>query len=266
MAYIVAQTFLERHSHEFTAVGSVLIALVLAWIVDRVLIRHERRISGELSPSAGTRLRVLRRVTSTAIIVTGVAIALTQFAAVNKAAAALLASGAIAAAVLGFAARQTLANGIAGILIAVAQPIRLGDLVTIEGETGVVEDVRLTYTFLRTADNVRIIIPNERLASSVVRNASLVSATVAVRASVWLPGGADADAAVAALTGALPDSRPRIAEASADGVRIVVSGGEVPVTQRDRSESELYAAALRALRAPADADGRTTAARGEPRS
>jgi small conductance mechanosensitive channel len=259
MPYMVAQTYLERHSHEFTAIASVLISLVLAWVVDRLLIRHERRVSDVLTPATGTRLRILRRVTSTAIIVTGVAIALTQFAAVNRAAAALLASGAIAAAVLGFAARQTLANGIAGILIAVAQPLRIGDLVTFEGETGTVEDVRLTYTFLRTADDVRIVIPNERIASGVLRNASIVSPTVGVQASLWLPRDADAHAVVATLARELPDSRPRIAEVSPDGVRVVLSAAAASATDRERCHGELLDQALAATR-------RTTDAHGEPQT
>ena len=54
--------------------------------------------------------------------------------------------------VVGFAARQTLANAIAGILLAITQPIRIGDLVTFEDETGEVEDVRLTYTYMRLDD------------------------------------------------------------------------------------------------------------------
>ena len=67
--------------------------------------------------------------------------------------------------VVGFAARQTLANGIAGILLAITQPIRIGDLVTFEDETGEVEDVQLTYTYIRLDDGGRLIVPNERLAS-----------------------------------------------------------------------------------------------------
>ncbi len=237
----------------------MLISLILAWVVDRILRRHERYAGDDLSPATGTRLRILRRVTSTAIIVTGVAIALTQFAAVNKAAAALLASGAIVAAVLGFAARQTLANGIAGILIAIAQPLRIGDLVTFEGETGTVEDVHLTYTFLRTSDDVRIVIPNERLASGMLRNASIVSPTVDVQASLWLPRDADAHATVETLARELPDSRPRIAEVSTDGVRIVLRSEASSVADRERCHSELLSDALAATR-------RTTDAAGEPQT
>jgi small conductance mechanosensitive channel len=95
--------------------------------------------------------------------------------------------------VVGFAARQTLANGIAGILLAITQPIRIGDLVTFEGETGTVEDVRLTYTFIRKANDTRLIVPNERLAQSTIENHTVVDPGVQVEVSIWLPHGADVE-------------------------------------------------------------------------
>ena len=88
--------------------------------------------------------------------------------------------------VVGFAARQTLANAIAGILLAITQPIRIGDLVTFEEETGEVEDVRLTYTYIRLDDGRRLIVPNERLAQSSIENHTVVDPRVQVEVSVWL--------------------------------------------------------------------------------
>ena len=98
------------------------------------------------------------------ILLIGIAIALSGFTGISKLATSLLASGAIAAAIIGFAARQTLANFIAGIMLAITQPIRVGDWVTFEGNYGVVEDVSLNHTVLRTATEQRIVIPNEKLA------------------------------------------------------------------------------------------------------
>ena len=106
----------------------------------------------------------MRRLIYAVILLVGVAIALSQFAGVDEIAASLLASGVVAAAIIGFAARQTLANFVAGVMLAITQPIRVGDWVTFEGHYGVVEDVRLNYTILRTAGETRVVIPNERLA------------------------------------------------------------------------------------------------------
>ncbi len=142
----------------------------------------------------------------------------------------MLASSAIAAAVIGFAARQVLANAIAGFVLAITQPLRIGDLVTFEDQTGTVEDVSLTYTWLRTGSDARMIIPNERLASGVLRNDSIRSPTVALEVALWLAPDADEEAAVRALE-ALPDSRVvRIAEVTEQGVRVRRRGpGRGPV-------------------------------------
>ena len=84
------------------------------------------------APETDTRLRFVRRLIYAAILLLGVAIALSQFAGIAKLAASLLASGAIAAAIIGFAARQVLANFVAGIMLAITQPLRVGDWVTFE--------------------------------------------------------------------------------------------------------------------------------------
>ena len=106
--------------------------------------------------------------------------------------------------VVGFAARQTLANAIAGILLAITQPIRIGDLVTFEEETGEVEDMKLTYTYIRLGDGRRLIVPNERLASSSVVNHTIAERRVQVEVSVWLPVDADLDKAMELIA----DERP----------------------------------------------------------
>ena len=114
---------------------------------------------GELSQETDTRLRFLRRLLYAVIILIGCTLALAQFAGLNELAASLLASGAIAAAILGFAARQTLANFIAGIMLAITQPIRVGDWVFLDDHYGVVEDIRLNYTFLRTLGDQQVVDP-----------------------------------------------------------------------------------------------------------
>ena len=83
-----------------------------------------------------TRLRMVRRLVFVAIIIVGLGIALSQFDRLDKLANAVLASSAVVGLVLGFAAQKILANPLAGILLAISQPIRIGDSVTIEDETG----------------------------------------------------------------------------------------------------------------------------------
>jgi len=251
-SHILAETFFQRYDHQLTAALSLIVAFALAWVVDRVILRRATALAvrargGALTPEADTRVRFLRRVVEVTIIVIGVSVALSQFAALDRIAGTILASGAIAAAVVGFAARQVLANAIAGLQIAITQPLRVGDQVTFEGETGVVEDVRLTSTWLRTGTDVRVIIPNERLAAGVLRNESIESATVAVEASVWLPAGTAVDAGLAAVRAALPERTVRVAETTQEGVRLLVLGAPSLPAARAAAEAEIREAALLAL-------------------
>ena len=157
-----------------------------------------------------TRLRFIRRLIYASILLIGIAVALSQFTGLSNLAKSILASGALAAAIIGFAARQTLANVVAGIMLAITQPLRVGDWVTFEEQYGVVEDVRLNYTVLRTPGDVRVVIPNERLAAGILRNDTLGSDRIALDVSVWLAPGADVERALAVLadaTGSEVDGR-----------------------------------------------------------
>ena len=236
-----------------TAGATLLVALVLVIVVQRAMRGRAGRlaeaISGaDLSPVVDTRLRFLRRVVQAAIILVGIALAIAQFTSLDRLAATVLASSAIAAAVIGFAARQVLANAIAGMVLAVTQPLRIGDLVTFEGETGTVEDVSLTYTWLRTGSDARLIIPNERLAAGILRNDSIHSPTVALEISVWLAPDADESAALAAIAELEEARSARIAEVTDTGIRIQVGGPPVAPADRIAREGELRAQTLRALR------------------
>jgi small-conductance mechanosensitive channel len=212
------------------AVAAVVLALALLTVfaVDRWLRRRE------FSRETDTRLRFVRRLAYAAILLIGLALALSQFEGVNRIAASVLASGVVAAAIIGFAARQTLANVVAGVMLAITQPIRVGDWVRFEDHHGVVEDVRLNYTILRTGDQ-RVVIPNEKLASGVLVNETLAVDTMGLEVAVWIPAGADAARAVAMLR-EVAGADVTVAEAVPWGVRLAV--GSEPVAPGDRAAHE----------------------------
>ena len=251
---LLAESFFQAHEDAITALLSLLIAAVLIFLVDRVIKRQGRRMRSrlgiELDPVTDTRLRFIRRVVEASIAVVGVAVAISQFAALDRLATSILASTALAAAVIGFAARQTLANIVAGVLLFITQPVRIGDLVTVEDLTGTVEDVRLTYTWLRAADDTRLIVPNERLAAVIIRNDSIISPRVIAEVSLWLPAHVDADRASELLGERIGEAGTvRLAEMDADGrVRVAVSGMAGAAHDRAGREAELRADCLRELR------------------
>jgi small conductance mechanosensitive channel len=247
------QSFLDKYDNLFTAIGTLLFGALLIFVFDRFLVRRATRlavaVSGEqgLSRDTATRLRFLRRMIEAVIAIVVVSIALREFDSLDRVGRTLLASSAITAAIVGFAARQPLANAIGGIMLAVVQPIRIGDLVTFEGETGTVEDVGLTYTWLRTGADARLLVPNERLATGIIRNDSIRSPTVAIEVSVWLAPDGDEARALDALR-ALDGVRARIAEATHEGVRLLIMGDPGPPSERLAREADLRATALSALR------------------
>jgi small conductance mechanosensitive channel len=253
VASMLAQSFIDKYDNLFTAAATIVVAIVAIVLVDRFLVRRAgslaHAVAGDrgLSRDAATRLRFARRAIEATIVVIAIAVALSQFDSLDRVGRTILASSAITVAIVGFAARQTLANAVAGILLAVVQPIRIGDLVTFEGETGTVEDVGLTYTWLRTGADARILIPNERLAGGVLRNDSIRSPTVAVEVSVWLAPDADEATALTALND-LDGVRARIAESTHEGLRILVMGEPGPPSERLAHEGDLRASALGALR------------------
>src|SRR3954452_17221194 len=212
------------HADWVSAAVTMLAAVVIATMADRVLRGRIVRATVErtgISREADTRLRFVRRMIYATILLIGAAVALSYFASIGRLAASLLASGAIAAAVVGFAARQVLAHFVAGIMLAITQPLRVGDWVTFEGNYGVVEDVRLNYTVLRTLSDQRIVIPNERLAGGILRNDTLETGAVGLDVSVWLPAGADVPRALDVLREETGQT-VTIAETAADGARLAI--------------------------------------------
>lgn len=238
------------------AVITFVAALVIAFVIDRLVIGRATRVAARVgegegvpvSRAAHTRLRLIRRLVFVTIIVIGAVLALSEFAKLNRVANAILASSAVVGLVLGFAAQKILANPLAGILLAVSQPIRIGDLVTVAGETGRVEDLTLSHTFVDTGDGRQVIVPNETVVTSVVVNRSTGDLTAPAAISIWVPPGADLARARAALA-PLEPSEVEVAETSPDGVRIEVHGPRRPAgTRAGGEEAALRERAHRALR------------------
>ena len=221
-------------------VGAAVAIGVAVLVVTLLRFAFARRHIG-LSQEAETRLRLVERLIYAVVLVVGISIALSKFDAVRSVSRALLTSSAIAAAVVGFAARQTLANVVAGLMLAVTQPLRLGDRIVFDEIVGTVEDVTLSYTFVRGLTGERIAIPNEKLAAGVLRNDTLGADRLAVEADVWIAPDADVAAARALFEDAL------VAEATPDGIRLVVRDGYAPVSERAGRQNELRAKALAAL-------------------
>jgi small conductance mechanosensitive channel len=182
---------------DWNQVWIALIVIVAAAVIAKLVdMRMARRV---LHPAAATRYRVLRRTVSSAIVAVGILSGLLTIPQVQAVAGGVLASTAVLGLVIGLAAQRTLSNFVAGILIAISQPLRLGDLVTVDGETGRVEEIALSYTFIRLSDGARLVIPNEKLASDTIRNLTIRSTEKVAEITVHVPLEKDLDAVLDSL-------------------------------------------------------------------
>jgi len=153
------------------AVGHVLlIALVLAlgWTASKALdigaelyLRRFRTDVGDnlLARKHVTQVNILRRAAQTLLVVVTVSAALMTIEEVRQYGVSLFASAGAAGLVLGLAARPVLSNLLAGVQIAMTQPIRIEDAVTVEGEFGWIETITSTYVLIRLWDLRRMIVP-----------------------------------------------------------------------------------------------------------
>ena len=248
------QTFWQEHGDEISAAITLVVAILIAIIVDRLLIGRAvqatiRMDTGELSREARTRLRLIRRLLFLAIILIGVALALSQFTSIKRLATGVLASTAVLGIIIGFAGRQVIANLVSGVLIAITQPIRIGDLVSIGDEVhGRVTDIALTYTRVDAGDGSLIVVPNEKVATDVVVNHSAGNSAAPVTVDVWLPPDADAEAAREELEKGDVTSA-RLVELTPEGSRIQVKAAIDAGIDREVHEAELRERAQSILRA-----------------
>ena len=229
--------------HRLIVVGVVmLITVFVARLIDRRIAKRQ------LAPETMTRYRVVRRSVTMAIVFVGLLSALLVIPQVRAVAGALLASSAVIGIVVGFASQRTLGNFVAGLLIAFTQPLRLGDAVVIEDGEGVVEEIGLIYTFVRTENGDRLVIPNEKLASDTIRNSTIRSREKVAEISVQVPLSQDVGAVVDHLR-RLEDVADVFVSDLAGTATVVVRARPDDEPAAERLERELRLRAHRLLRA-----------------
>ena len=138
-----------------------------------------------------TQVRILERAAATLVVTLTAGAALMSFEAVREVGVSLFASAGVAGIVAGLAARPLLSNLIAGIQIAISQPIRLDDLIVAENETGTVEEITSTYVVVRLWDLRRMILPlsyfMEKPFQNWTRDSTALTGSVAIRADYGVP-------------------------------------------------------------------------------
>jgi small-conductance mechanosensitive channel len=171
LVFGVAAPLLDPHPHAAAGVALVVHTLLIvaatalllrlitlaAEVLEAILTRgvddeNRRR-------SVHTQLAVPGSILRVVVIVLGAALILLQFDVVRTVGLSLLASAGLAGIIIGLAAQRTVGNLLAGIQLAIFQPIRIGDAVVVEGEYGWVEEIGLTHVVIKVWDLRRLVLP-----------------------------------------------------------------------------------------------------------
>jgi small-conductance mechanosensitive channel len=173
----------------------IVVLVVVRWLLRRLFDGYEARLA-ERDPSVAARRRTtfgfLLQLVIALIALVGVWSVLSKFPATEQVASAFLASSAVLAVIAGLALTTPLGNLGSGVMLAFTQPVRLGDRVTVDDHTGIVDDITLSYTALTTDEGRRIFVPNSRMVSTTIVNRSvddprrLVTVELPVRLSASL--------------------------------------------------------------------------------
>jgi small-conductance mechanosensitive channel len=175
-------------------VGVLLIA-ALTWVAiaavhgatDAVAVLHPQDVADNLhARRLLTQTRVLSRIAVAALIFAGLAFILMTFPRARQFGTSLLASAGLSALVIGIAARSVFSNLLAGLQIALAQPIRIDDVVIVENEWGRVEEITGTYVVLKIWDERRLVIPLQWFIEHPFQNWTRTTAQIIGSVMLWV--------------------------------------------------------------------------------
>lgn len=177
------QSFVDIIQHVVT----LLVIIAVAWLainavdVIRVIILRNYDVNVKDNLEARkvvTQYKVLEQILVVVILIIALAAALMTFERIRQLGISLLASAGIIGIIIGFAAQKSIATVVAGFQIALTQPIRLDDVVIVEGEWGRIEEITLTYVVVRIWDQRRLIVPISYFIEKPFQNWTRVSADI----------------------------------------------------------------------------------------
>jgi small-conductance mechanosensitive channel len=202
-------TWSEEHQAVWTRMSRILTTLALGASlffliegVERVIrTRFDVSVSDNLKArTLHTQVGILSRTAQVIVVIIAGAIVLMSFEAARQFGASVLASAGIASLVLGLAARPILENLLAGVQIALTQPVRLDDVVVIEGEWGRVEEIASTYIVIRIWDDRRLVVPLKYFLDNPIENWTRTSSRLLGTVIIHCDYGVDPEGVRAELT------------------------------------------------------------------
>ncbi len=179
----------------FIATAAWLIVAVLAALSDWITHRYRLDVVDNLrARQVRTQAMVLRRSATVVVVVIASALVLMQFPGVEDLGTSLLASAGLAGIVIGIAARPAVANLLAGLQLAMTQPIRIDDVVIVEGEWGRIEEITNTFVIVCIWDLRRLVVPLSYFIEKPFQNWTRVTADLLGTVFVYVDYSAPVDA------------------------------------------------------------------------
>lgn len=164
------------------------LAVRLTYVVEDVIIPRLTGVGADnlRARRALTQIQVFRKVTVAGVILVALAVGLLTFSDVRALGATLLASAGIVGLVVGVAARPAATNVVDGFQLAITQPIRLDDVVVVEGEWGRIEEIALTYVIVRIWDQRALVVPIGYFAQTAFQNWTRTSADLLAHTVIYV--------------------------------------------------------------------------------
>jgi small-conductance mechanosensitive channel len=169
----------KEYSGYYSHLLALLVIVFFTWLIVQILysvrdhiIKHAEKYSKDdiNIRTIRTKLNILLKIAVFAIVIVGGAFALMTFPKIQQVGISILASAGVAGVIIGFSAQKSLGSLLAGIQIALTQPIRIDDIVVVEGEWGTVEEITLTYVAIRTWDKRNLIVPITYFVEKIFQN------------------------------------------------------------------------------------------------
>jgi small-conductance mechanosensitive channel len=188
--FIAKGIFIDARGEKDALIQQVLnISLIatFAWLLvstvniirASMLSRYDINMANNLrARKVHTQFRLLGNILKFVVVVVAIGLALMSFEGIRKFGVSLLASAGIAGIILGFAAQKLIATVLAGLQLAISQPIRLDDVVIVEGEWGKVEEMTLTYVVIAIWDKRRLVVPSTYFIEKPFQNWTRVSSDI----------------------------------------------------------------------------------------
>ena len=195
-----ALDYLQLHLSWLDRSRQVLLIFAGAWLLVQFVALGRSALINQFDITAGdnlkarkvfTQVRVFERVAIVLIVVIALGLALMTFESIRQIGISLLTSAGIAGIIVGLAAQKLIGNILAGLQIAITQPIRIDDVVIVEGEWGRIEEITLTYVVVNIWDKRRLVVPStyfiEKPFQNWTRTTSEILGTVFIHTDYRMP-------------------------------------------------------------------------------